>query len=54
MELLTTSELQKSGRIRVAEKAIETLDWMPNDILVQFLDTENKALVVKKIGEVIK
>lgn len=54
MDLVNTSELQKSGRIRVAEKAITTLEWKTNDILIQFLDEKEKALIVKNIRDVVK
>lgn len=54
MELLGTSLLQKGEKIKVKDKAIEMLEWQEGDDLVQFYDEEEKALVVKKLGEVVK
>ena len=54
MELLGTSLLQKGEKIKVKNKAIEMLGWQEGDDLVQFFDEEEKALVIKKLGEVVK
>ncbi len=54
MKILGTSTLQKGGKIKVKDKAIEALEWKEGDILVQFFDEENKALVVKHMDVVMK
>ena len=54
METLGTSILQKGEKIKVKEKAVEMLGWQEGDDLVQFYDEKEKALVVKKLGEVVK
>ena len=54
MEALGTSILQKGEKIKVKEKAVEMLGWQEGDDLVQFYDEKEKALVVKKLGEVVK
>ena len=46
--------MQKGEKIKVKDKAIEMLEWQEGDDLVQFYDEEEKALVVKKLGEVVK
>ena len=53
METLGTSILQKGEKIKVKEKAVEMLEWQEGDDLVQFYDEKQKALVVKKLGEVM-
>ena len=53
LKIIGTSELQKSGEIRIS-KAVEQLEWHPKDVLVLFIDEKKKALVVKSIKEVVK
>lgn len=54
MKPLGTSILQKGEKIKIKEKAVEMLEWQEGDDLVQFYDEKEKALVVKKLGEVVK
>ena len=54
MKPLGTSILQKGDKIKIKEKAVEMLEWQEGDDLVQFYDEQEKALVVKKLGEVVK
>ena len=54
MKLLGTSLLQKGEKIKLKEKAVEMLRWQEGDNLVQFYDEKENALVVKKLGEVMK
>ena len=54
METLGTSILQKGEKIKVKEKAVEMLEWQEGDDLVQFYDKKENALIVKKLGEVMK
>ena len=54
MEALGTSILQKGEKIKVKEKAVEMLEWKEGDDLVQFYDEKENALIVKKLGEVMK
>ena len=54
LNLVGTSELQKSKEIRIPTEAVEQLGWEHKDILVVFVDEKKKALVVKRIKEVVK
>lgn len=54
MKLLGTSLLQKGEKIKVNEKAVEMLQWLEGDDLVQFYDEKERALAVKKLGEVVE
>ena len=54
LKLKGTSELQKSGEIRVKKEVLEKLGWEAKDVLVLFIDEKKNALVIRSIKEVVR
>ncbi len=53
MELKDTTHLQKGGKIKIVEKALEEVGWDKGDVIAQFVSDAKDAVVLMRAQDIL-